>query len=620
MTDAALDPRHGARARSEGGPDPFARAAHRLPLVVVRPPAADGRALDRARARLAILGALFVLAFAVVAGRLAEATLLAEGRETASRAAGGPDAAAAPVADRADVVDRNGVVLATSVPTHSLFADPARVIDPAATARRLAEALPGLDPAELETRLTGERRFVWIRRHLAPRQAAEVIRLGLPGVDFVREERRVYPLGPLAAHAVGFTGVDGEGLMGAELGFDAALRRGAEPLRLSIDVRLQHVLREEIQRQIATFSAIGGAGLVMDVRTGEVLGLVSLPDFDPNAPAGAEGEARFNRVTLGVYEMGSTFKVLNTALALESGRVGVHDVFDASRPIRIGRFTIEDFRGQNRPLTVAEILKHSSNIGSVRMVERIGPAGQREFMDRLGLLRRSPIDVPEAGAPMSPRTWREVNMMTIAFGHGIAVTPMHLGSAVSAVVNGGILVPPTILARGDAAPVEGTRVVSPQTSDTMRRLMRLVVASGSGADVPGYLVGGKTGTAEKTTGRSYSSDARISSFVGAFPMHDPRYLVYVMVDEPRPTRETFGFATGGWVAAPAVGRIVGRIGPMLGVAPVDATRPEVLEAVHIEAVPAVVPPRRAAAPGAGPGVGPGAAPAAPAGAVAERRP
>jgi cell division protein FtsI (penicillin-binding protein 3) len=425
-----------------------------------------------------------------------------------------------------------------------------------------------------------------------------VIRLGLPGVDFVREERRIYPLGPLAAHAVGFTGVDGVGLMGVERRFDGELRGAAEPLRLSLDVRLQHVLREEIARQIATFSAIGGAGLIMDVRTGEVLAMVSLPDFDPNAPAGAEGEARFNRVTLGVYEMGSTFKVLNTALALESGRVRVHDVFDASRPVQVGRFRIDDFRGQNRPLTVAEILKHSSNIGSVRMVERVGPAAQREFMDRLGMLRESPVEIPEAGAPMSPRPWREINMMTIAFGHGIAVSPMHLGSAVSAVVNGGVLLPPTILARRDAAPVEGTRVVSPQTSETMRRLMRLVVASGSGAEVPGYLVGGKTGTAEKTTGRSYSTDARISSFIGAFPMHDPRYLVYLMVDEPKPTRETFGFATGGWVAAPAVGRIVRRIGPMLGVAPVDETRPEIREAVAIDAVPARAAPAAVAVPAA----------------------
>jgi cell division protein FtsI (penicillin-binding protein 3) len=598
MSDVALDPRTGARDAAEGRSDPFARAARRLPLVVVRPPAADGRALERARARLAILGALFVLAFAVVAGRLAEATLFADGRETASRGSGGPGAAAAPVAARADLVDRNGVVLATSVPTHSLFADPALVIDPVRTARRLAEALPGLDAAELAGRLAGDRRFVWIRRNLAPRQAAEVIRLGLPGVDFVREERRIYPLGPLAAHAVGFTGVDGVGLMGVERRFDGELRGAAEPLRLSLDVRLQHVLREEIARQIATFSAIGGAGLIMDVRTGEVLAMVSLPDFDPNAPAGAEGEARFNRVTLGVYEMGSTFKVLNTALALESGRVRVHDVFDASRPVQVGRFRIDDFRGQNRPLTVAEILKHSSNIGSVRMVERVGPAAQREFMDRLGMLRESPVEIPEAGAPMSPRPWREINMMTIAFGHGIAVSPMHLGSAVSAVVNGGVLLPPTILARRDAAPVEGTRVVSPQTSETMRRLMRLVVASGSGAEVPGYLVGGKTGTAEKTTGRSYSTDARISSFIGAFPMHDPRYLVYLMVDEPKPTRETFGFATGGWVAAPAVGRIVRRIGPMLGVAPVDETRPEIREAVAIDAVPARAAPAAVAVPAA----------------------
>ena len=583
MTGLALDPRDTGAPRQDdlfpAAPEQPAKAP--MPVVVVGGVAPGARALERGRARLVILAALFVLGFAAVSAKLVEATVLSTGREAAPRAVG---AVAAPAASRGDIVDRNGVLLATSVATQSIYADPKLVIDPAATARRLKTVVPEVDEKDIAERLAGDRRFVWIRRNVTPKQVNDVNRLGLPGVFFQREERRIYPLGAMAAHVVGFTGVDNHGLMGIEQSFDKHLRASGAPLRLSVDVRINHILRRELEAQVKAFSAIGGGGMVMDVRTGEILGMVSLPDFDPNAPAALDDETRFNRMTLGVYEMGSTFKILNTAMALESGKVRLSDIFDAGRPIQYGRFTINDFRGANRPLNVAEIMQHSSNIGSARMAQVVGVEFQREFMRRIGMLRPAPLELPEVGGPMAPHPWREINLMTIAFGHGIAVSPVQLSAAVAGIANGGVMQKPTLLRLPPDEAPEGTRIVSPQTSDTMRRVMRLTVTSGSGtnANTPGYLVGGKTGTAEKSKGRAYSQNARLSSFVGAFPMNDPRYLVLIMVDEPKGTKQTFGYATGGWVAAPAVGRVVQQIGPLLGVQPVDDKRPDIVAATAID--------------------------------------
>jgi cell division protein FtsI (penicillin-binding protein 3) len=586
MTGLAIDPNDaGSPQQTELFDSAQTTAAPRawppVPMVVTAGLAPGTRALERGRARLVVLAALFVLGFVAVSAKLVDATVMATGRETASRGAG---TVAAPAASRADILDRNGVLLATSVATQSVYADPKLVIDPAATARRLKTVMPEMDEADIAARLAGERRFVWIRRNVTPKQVNDVNRLGLPGVFFQREERRIYPLGTMASHVVGFTGVDNHGLMGIEQGFDKHLRGSGTPLQLSLDIRINHILRRELQAQIKTFSAIGGGSLVMDVKTGEVLGMVSLPDFDPNAPAALDEETRFNRMTLGVYEMGSTFKILNTAMALESGKVRIADVFDAGKPIQYGRFTINDFRGANRPLNVAEIMQHSSNIGSARMAQVVGVDFQREFMRRIGMLRPAPIELPEVGGPMAPNPWREINMMTIAFGHGVAVSPLQLSAAVAGISNGGIMQKPTMLKLPADAATEGQRIVSPQTSDTLRRVMRLAVTSGSGinANTPGYLVGGKTGTAEKNKGRAYSQNARLSSFIGAFPMTDPRYLVLVMVDEPKGTKQSFGFATGGWVAAPAVARIVQQIGPLLGVQPVDDTRPDIVAATSID--------------------------------------
>ena len=314
--------------------------------------------------------------------------------------------------------------------------------------------------------------------------------------------------------------------------------------------------------------------------------MVSLPDFDPHAPTSDEN-ARFNRNTLGVYEMGSTFKIFNSALALDSGKIHMGDSFDATKSIRVGRFSISDYHGKNRWLTVPEIFMYSSNIGSVRMALEVGTAGQRAIMDKFGLLKRSPVEIPEVGAPMVPHPWREASTMTIAFGHGLSVSPVQMAAASAAAMNGGILHPATLLKRAPDAEIPGTRVISPQTSDQIRRLMRLVVTQGTatGAAAPGYVVGGKTGTAEKTSGHGYAKKALLSSFVGGFPINDPRYLVLAMIDEPKGNKRTFGYATGGWVAAPLAGRIIKQVGPLMGINPVDENLPEIRNATEIHLNP-----------------------------------
>lgn len=561
------------------GYDPLSAVYASAPTVS-KPRSSLAVALEQTRNRLLVTAAVVSLAFTAIAVKLVDATLLRSGSEPRQTLAA--EAHASPVS-RADIVDRNGNLLATSLATASLHADPKVVIDPKEAARKLISVLPELDYKELVEKLSGDKRFVWIKRNLTPRQQYQVHRLGVPGLYFEREERRFYPATSLASHVIGFTGVDNNGLAGIEQQFDKRLRSDPRPLQLSLDLRLQHVLKKEIAATMAEFRALGAAGMVYNVRTGEVLAMVSLPDFDPHNPTGLDENTLFNRNTLGVYEMGSTFKIFNSAMALESGKVRLHDSFDATHSIQIGRHTISDFHGKNRWLTVAEVFQHSSNIGSVRMALTAGIPTQRAFMQKMGFMRPTPLELPENGWPLVPNPWREVNAMTISFGHGISVSPMHTVAAAAATINGGMMHPPTLLKRDPAEEIPGERVISPQTSETMRRLLRLVVTEGTAktADAPGYIVGGKTGTADKQKGRSYSQNARLSSFVGAFPMHDPQYMVFVMVDEPKATAKTFGYATGGWVAAPAAGRIIRQIGPLLGVQPVDPNAPEIINATAL---------------------------------------
>lgn len=540
------------------------------------------RPVESGRTRLLVAGIVFVVGFMVVAGRLVDAMVIGpamvEPRE--------PSAAVTATAQRQDIVDRNGLLLATSVVTKSLYANPSEILNVETATAKLLSVLPELNAETVRERLSLDRQFIWLERNLTPGEYLAVHRLGVPGFYFLDEPRRIYPQGSLTSHVVGFTDVDGHGLSGVELSFDERLLTDEGPLTLSIDLRVQHILREELRAGAEEFQAIGASGVVLDVNTGEVVAMVSLPDFDPNHPGDADELARFNRNTHGVYEMGSVFKVFNTAMMLDAGLATPASVFDASRPLQIGRFTIRDFHPLWRPMNVAEILVHSSNIGSAVMARAAGPDIQRDYMGRFGLLDRSPIELPAITEPLVPDPWRDVNVLTIAFGHGIAVSPLQCVSGYAAVANGGVMLPATVLRVESGAVLNGQRVISEATSDTMRRLMRLDVTESSGkADAEGYIVGGKTGTAEKAAGRSgYNENARLSSFIGVFPMTNPRYVVLATLDEPQGNDDTFGFATGGWVSAPIVSRVVARIGPMLGVMPVDEESSETLDAMHLAVV------------------------------------
>ncbi len=525
------------------------------------------QALERSRGRLLVTGAVLAAAFLAIAGRLVDLTLFDRGAEpTLAHSAPAQPAVSA----RADITDRNGVILATSLPTASLYADPREVIDASEAADKLAGVLTDLDRDAVLAKLKSPGSFVWLRRNLTPKQHYEVNRLGIPGLFFQRGERRVYPQGRTVSHLLGLTDVDGRGIVGVERHFDQTLRRGGAGLALSLDLRIQDMLRRELSSAVAEFDAAGAAGVIVDVGTGEVLAMVSLPDFDPNVPAGARGTPGFNRVTKGVYEMGSTFKLFTVAMALDSGTVTLRDGYDASQPIQISRFTITDFHGKKRWLSVPEIIVYSSNIGAAKMAMDVGARTQRRYLDRLGLLDPPAIELPEVGTPMIPETWRDINTMTISYGHGIAVSPLQMAGAVASVVNGGIRYPATLLRQDADAPPVGERVLSAETSKRMRGLMRLVVRSGTGrkANARGYLVGGKTGTAEKMGSGGYQSTVLISSFVGAFPIDRPRYVVMVLLDEPKGNENTFNYATGGWVAAPVVRRMVRAMAPLLGIPPV----------------------------------------------------
>ncbi len=520
---------------------------------------------DPVRGRVIFCAAVFAALFGVLAIRMAQIALFSPG------ASHGATLAEVGPVGRPDILDRNGVLLATDLQVASVYADPRDVWDPEETASALVSVFPELDEEELTAKLKAKTGFVWIKRDITPRQHAAVHDLGLPGIDFRQELKRVYPNGRAAAHVVGFVDVDNKGLGGIERAIDTTLAAqvaNGEPVRLSIDLRVQHVVEDELAATIQTFSAIGGTGVVVDVRTGEVIAMVSLPDFDPNHVAADPAENRFNRATLGVYEMGSTFKSFNTAMALDAG-VRSRDMFDARAPIRIGRFSIRDYHPMGRALSVEEIFEHSSNIGSANMARRMGIARQKEFLGALGQLEPVVMELPERGAPLAPRNWGEVELMTIAFGHGIAVSPMHVVAGVTAMANGGIYLPPTVLKRDAGADLLGHRVLKPETSVEMNRLFRLVVEKGTArkADVPGYPVGGKTGTAEKSKGGGYARKALLSSFIGVFPADAPEYAILVIIDEPKGIKATSGYATGGWTAAPATSRIVARIAPMLGIEP-----------------------------------------------------
>jgi len=538
------------------------------------------QALERARARLFFVLLMFIITFGVIAGRMIELTLSAETGETQvlQAAPGGTTAAM-----RADITDRNGTILATSLPTVSLCADARNVIDADEAITKLRTVLPELDRKFLGREFQGTKRCAVIKRHLTPRQYYEINKLGIAGIEFLPDESRVYPLGNLTAHVVGYTDIDNNGIAGMEKSLDDLLSRRPEPAALSLDLRLQTIMHRELTEAVKEYKAEGAAGIILDIGTGEILALVSLPDFDPHRPGQADEKAKFNRATLGVYEMGSTFKIFTVAMALDSGLIKPSDRFDTVNPIQSGGKTIRDFHRSDHAFNVAEIFKESSNIGAARMAEKLGTARMRAFFARLGLTEKAKSVLPETGAPLVPPVtgWSNLTTMTAAFGHGIAVTALQLAAAAASIVNDGIPVKPTLLKvrESQIQTEKKDRIISQRTSAQMRALMRIVVTDGTAksADVPGYLVGGKTGTADKIVAGRYNNNSRLSSFIGVFPIDSPRYLVFAMIDDPKGNAKTHGYATGGWTAAPVVAKVIGQIGPLLNIPPCE---PEAAEAAE----------------------------------------
>ena len=526
--------------------------------------------LAQAKTRMVMVAAVFVLGYLAITLRLVDLTLL--------RARPAPEVAHAedvkPLARplRGAILDRNGELMATSLSMPSLYADATVTDNAAAEAKELAAILTDQDAADIQKKLTSGKHFIWIARDITPKQEYAINALGHPDLGFQDEERRIYPNAELAAHVTGYTDVDGNGIAGVEKSFNKELARGDKPVQLTIDVRVQHLLHRELSASVQKFHAKAGVGMVMDVNTGEIIAMVSLPDFDPHHPGDASDDARFNRASLGVFEMGSTFKLFSTAAALDSGLVHFGSMFDATDPIHYGRFTINDYHAKHRPLSVPEIFMYSSNIGTARMAQSLGDNGLKDFYRRMGFFEPAPIELPERGNPLYPKPWRDINTLTASFGHGVAVSPVHLMRAASALVNGGIMVTPTIVKSDKnrlSLEAQGPRVIKPQTSQKIRQLLELVVADGTGSQayVEGYNVGGKTGTAEKNKDGRYEENLLLSSFIGVYPIDNPRYAVLAMLDEPEGIPESHGFATGGWTAAPVVAAVVGQMGPMYRIAP-----------------------------------------------------
>jgi cell division protein FtsI (penicillin-binding protein 3) len=533
----------------------------------------DRDAKSRARVGLAIL--VFSLGYAVIAARLVQLAAAPDGHTVRRMAADAVSTA------RPDILDRNGEILATDVKAASLFGEPRKLIDVDEAVELLTAVLPDLDVTELRERLSSRKGFVWLKREITPKQQQEIHGLGIPGIGFLTENKRVYPNGAEVSHLIGHVNIDNQGIAGIEKWLDGrgladlhmaglATDRLEKPVELAVDLRVQHALRDELVLARDKYRAIAAAGLVTDVRTGEIVAMVSVPDYDPNNPSEANDPTRINRLTTGVYEMGSTFKALTLAMALDSGKVSLSSSFDARLPLRYGKFSIHDYHAQNRTLTVPEIFTYSSNIGTARLALALGVEHHKWFLRKLGQLDRLRTELPESAEPLVPKRWAELNTVTIAFGHGLSVAPLQAVMGIGALMNGGMLIPPTFMKRSQSeAAALATRVIKPETSEKMRYLMRLNTEKGTAgkADVKGYYVGGKTGTSEKVVGGRYSKTKLLNSFTAVLPADNPRYLLLIMLDEPKATPESHGYATSGWNAVPVGGAVISRIAPLLGIEP-----------------------------------------------------
>lgn len=531
---------------------------------------------NRARNRLWMAIACFVGIYGVIGGKLVYFGVIGGENEDSA----GP--AVHQLASRPDILDRNGEILATDIKTASLYAEPRKIVDPDETVEMLATVLPDLDWEATYKRLKSGAGFVWVKRGLTPKQQSQIMALGVPGIGFRTEKRRFYPGGPTASHILGLVNVDNQGIAGMEKYIDSqgltdlrsvglATGQSLEPVRLSIDIRVQHIMRDVLVKAMERYRAIAAGAVVLNVKTGEVIAMSSVPDFDPNNPVHALDKDRLNRMSAGTYEMGSTIKSFTTAMALDSGKFTLQSKLDASRPLVFGRQTIRDFHGKGRWLTLPEVFIFSSNIGSGREADAVGIEGHRAFLKKIGLLDRMQTELPEVARPVEPRVWKKVHSMTISFGHGMMTTPLQTAVGAAALMNGGKLMEPTFLMRTQAeADKVAKQVIHPQVSADMRYLYRLNATaqggSGKRATVPGYRVGGKTGTAEKVVHGRYSKDVRFNAFLASFPMDDPTYVVLTIIDEPKPEEGKFS-ATAGLNAAPMVSEIIRRSASFLGVKP-----------------------------------------------------
>jgi cell division protein FtsI (penicillin-binding protein 3) len=543
---------------------------------------------DRAEARLRVrtrfVLCAVLLAFALIGGQLVRLALkgAAEVKVTLAE----------PLArswSRPDIVDRHGRLLATDVGMHSLYADPHQVLDVDEATEKLAAVLPSVDATELRKVLADRsRRFAWVARGLSPRLAQRVHALGLPGLAFRTELKRVYPLGALAGHMLGTVNTDNRGIAGVERMLDEAGRAEAvqgpsrtsgPAVRMSLDIGVQHALAEELKQASARYSASAAAGLVLDADSGEVLGAVSLPEVDPARPTDWLDPARADKLVGGTFELGSIFKTLTIAMALEAGTADLDKIYDVRQPLIAWPYAIKDPYPQGRPLTVREIFLHSSNVGAGMLALEAGAEGQRAFLARMGLTEPMRTEVGPVATPLLPRHWGRIETITVGYGHGLALAPLQFAAAVAALVNGGMKVTPTLLARSDDGG-NRPRLVSAGTSARLREIMRLNVTNAQGtgrhAEADGYRVGGKTGTAEMPGRGGYREKSVISSFAGAFPMDAPKYVVLVLLFEPQTGEGRGDHITAGLNAAPATARIVERIAPLLGVLPrrVELRTPE----------------------------------------------
>lgn len=468
---------------------------------------------------------------------------------------------------RADIYDRNGVLVATDLKTKSLYASSVLIRSPKEVAAAISSLFSDAKYNEiLKKILDGRNSKHWIllRRNLTPMQVEKVEKLHIAGLIFEDDLVRVYPQKSIASHYVGYVDLDRRGLAGIEMQYERQLKL-KNNLQIAMDVRVQDILHDELQKGISEFHAKAAGGIVLDINSGEILALSSMPDFDPNLQSDAKPQERFNMITSGVYELGSVMKIFTNAAAFEHDLINPNDVYSVRDPIRYGRFTIKDDHHYKDELTVAEIFAYSSNIGTIKIAEKLGVVHQKDFLRKMGFFGKVLTDFPGLGRPIYPKIWRDINLFTISYGHGIAITPLHLVLGTAAVVNGGRFQKPSFLKLEGKS--DGEEVLSSATSAIMRRMMRKVVEEGTGkfANIAGYEVGGKTGTAERAEFGGYNERQTFASFVAAFPISNPKYLVFVAFDRPNSA-----FNTGGMVAAPVVGKIIRNIAPILGVRPLPA--------------------------------------------------